>query len=128
MFCDSCPFHDFDKVHEIGDFHSSKRRITRKNTSGKISGLLKVFSMIFYVKSRELILTRPSPTTVNGMTQRSTLCIKRKVEPQTLQRHKYPYSETINGLTKLVVKFILNRGTSLSISYRNHQVHSQLIL
>ena len=66
MFSDSCPFHDFDKVHEIGYFPSSKTRITRKNTSGKISGLLKVFSMIFYVKSRELILTRPSPTTVRG--------------------------------------------------------------
>ena len=64
MFSDSCPFHDFDKVHEIGDFSSSKTRITRKNTSGKISGLLKLFSMIFYVKSRELILTRPSPITV----------------------------------------------------------------
>ena len=38
------------------------------------------------------------------------------------------YSETLNGLTKLVVKYILNRGTSLSISYRSHQIHSQLIL
>ena len=41
---------------------------------------------------------------------------------------KSNYSETLNGLTKLVVKYILNRGTSLSISYRNHQIHSQLIL
>ena len=65
MFSDSCPFHDFDKVHEIGDFPSSKTRITRKNTSGKISGILKVFSMIFYVKSRELILTRLFPTTLD---------------------------------------------------------------
>ena len=38
------------------------------------------------------------------------------------------YSETLNGLTKLDVKYILNRGTSLSISYRSHQIHSQLIL
>ena len=38
------------------------------------------------------------------------------------------YSETLNGLTKLVVKYILNRRTSLSISYRSHQIHSQLIL
>ena len=38
------------------------------------------------------------------------------------------YSESLNGLTKLVVKYILNRGTSLSISYRCHQIHSQLIL
>ena len=39
----------------------------------------------------------------------------------------YNYSETLNGLTMLVVKYILNRGTSLSISYRSHQIHSQLI-
>ena len=38
------------------------------------------------------------------------------------------YSENLNGLTKLVVKYILNRGTSLSILYRSHQIHSQLIL
>ena len=55
MFNDNCPFHDFDKVHEIGDFPSSKTRITRKNASGKISGILKLDSKIFQLKSRELI-------------------------------------------------------------------------
>ena len=42
--------------------------------------------------------------------------------------HSDNNSETPNGLTKRVVKYILHRGTSLSISYRNHQIHSQLIL
>ena len=37
------------------------------------------------------------------------------------------YSENANGLTKLVVKYIPNRGISLSNPYRNHHLHSQLI-
>ena len=57
-----------------------------------------------------------------------------KIYPNTLLKRitartyaQKNYSENINGLTKLVVKYIPYRGISLSNPYRNHQVHSQLI-
>ena len=59
MFSERCPFHDFDNVHEIGDFSLSKTFSTRTNTSGEISGRLKVVSIIFHLKSRELISNTP---------------------------------------------------------------------
>ena len=50
QFSESCPSHDLDN----GDFSLSKT--FSANTSGKTSGRLKVVSVIFHLKSRELKL------------------------------------------------------------------------
>ena len=61
------------------------------------------------------------------LNQNDDRIISRNIELLQILIIRY-YIETLNGLTKLVVKYMLNRGTSLSISYRSHQIHSQLIL